>query len=105
MPSGGAPDIERALGLSHTATAVVLFLVPGVVQLVLDPVWMLLSERLGRPWLIRGGLAVMAAMSLVAAAAPGPVTLATALSIWGVATGAATSCSELTLIDRRETGG
>lgn len=100
MPSGGAPDIERALGLSHTATAVVLFLVPGVVQLVLDPVWMVLSERLGRPWLIRGGLAVMAAMSLVAAAAPGPVTLAGALSIWGVATGAATSCCELTLIDR-----
>lgn len=99
VPSGGAPDIERSLGLSHTATAVVLFLVPGVVQLVLDPVWMMLSERLGRPWLIRGGLAVMAAMSLVAAAAPGPVTLACALSIWGVATGAATSCSELTLID------
>ncbi len=100
MPSGGAPDIERALGLSHTATAVVLFLVPGVVQLVLDPVWMVLSERLGRPWLIRGGLAVMAASSLVAAAAPGPVTLAGALSLWGVATGAATSCTELTLIDR-----
>jgi MFS family permease len=100
VPSGGAPDIERALGLSHTATAVVLFLVPGVAQLVLDPVWMLLLERVGRPWLIRGGLAIMAASSLVAAAAPGPVTLAAALSIWGVATGAATSCSELTLIDR-----
>jgi MFS family permease len=100
VPSGGAPDIERALGLSHTATAVVLFLVPGVVQLVLDPVWMVLSERLGRSWLIRGGLVVMAAASLVAAAAPGPVTLAGALSIWGVVTGAATSCTELTLIDR-----
>jgi MFS family permease len=100
VPSGGAPDIERSLGLSHTATAVVLFLVPGVVQLVLDPVWFVLSERLGRPWLVRGGLAIMAVTSLVAAAAPGPVTLAGALSIWGVATGAATSCSELTLIDR-----
>jgi MFS family permease len=100
VPSGGAPDIERSLGLSHTATAVVLFLVPGVVQLVLDPVWFVLSERLGRPWMVRGGLAIMAASSLVAAAAPGPATLAGALSIWGVATGAATSCSELTLIDR-----
>src|SRR5262249_50864629 len=100
VPSAGAPDIERGLGLSHTATAVVLFLVPGVAQLVLDPVWMLLSERLGRPWLIRAGLAILAASSLGAAAAPGPVTVACALSIWGVAPGAATSCSELSLIDR-----
>src|ERR1041385_4421886 len=46
-----------------------------------DPVWMVLSERLGRPWLIRGGLAIMAASSLGAAVAPGPVTLAIALSI------------------------
>jgi len=100
VPSGGAPDIERSLALSHTATAMVLFLVPGVVQLVLDPVWFLLAERLGRALLVRAGLAVMAATSLVAALAPGPVTLAAALSIWGVATGAAASLSELVLIDR-----
>jgi MFS family permease len=100
VPSGGAPDIERAFALSHTATAVVLFLVPGVVQLVLDPLWFVLAERFGRPWLVRAGLAVMSAMSFVAAAAPGPVTLAGALSLWGVATGAATSLTEVTLIDR-----
>ena len=99
MPSAGAPDIERSLGLSHTATAVVLFVVPGVVQLVLDPVWFWLSDRFGRPWLVRGGLAVMAATLLVAAAAPGPVTLSLALSLWGVATGAAVSLTEVTLID------
>jgi MFS family permease len=101
VPSGGAPDIERTLGLSHTATAAVLFLVPGVVQLVLDPVWFLLAERLGRALLVRVGLGVMAAMQLLAAVAPGPVTLAIALSVWGVATGAAVSLSELALIDRR----
>ena len=100
VPSGGAPDIERAFGLSHTATASVLFLVPGVVQLVLDPVWFLLAERLGRPLLVRAGLGVMAAMQLAAAVAPGPVTLAIALSLWGVATGAAMSLGELALIDR-----
>jgi MFS family permease len=100
VPSGGAPDIERSLGLTHTATAVVLFLVPGVVQLVLDPVWFVLAERFGRARLVRGGLAVMSAASLVAAAAPGPITLAGALSAWGVATGAAVSLTELTLVDR-----
>ena len=88
MPSGGAPDIERSLALSHTATAVVVFFVPGVVSLVLDPLWFVLSERLGRAWMVRGGLAVMAVTSLVAAIAPGPATLAGALSIWMVATGA-----------------
>jgi MFS family permease len=100
VPSGGAPDIERSLSLSHTATAVVLFFVPGVVALVLDPLWFVLAERVGRAWLVRGGLAVMAATSLIAAIAPGPVTLAGALSIWGVATGAAVALTELTLIDQ-----
>ncbi|HMG21708.1 MAG TPA: MFS transporter [Kofleriaceae bacterium] len=100
VPSGGAPGIERSLALSHTTTAVVLFLVPGVVQLVLDPLWFVLAERVGRAWLVRGGLAVMAVTMLIAAVAPGPVTLAGAISIWGVATGAAVSLTELTLIDR-----
>jgi MFS family permease len=85
--------------LSHTATATVLFLVPGVVQLVLDPVWFFLADRFGRTWLVRAGLATMSVMMLVAALAPGPVTLAVALSIWGVATGAAVSLGELVLID------
>ncbi|TMQ05865.1 MAG: MFS transporter [Deltaproteobacteria bacterium] len=101
VQSSGAPDIERSFGLSHTATAVVLFLVPGLVQLVLDPVWFWLAERFGRPWLVRGGLAIMAAAQLVAAVAPGPVTLTSALSVWGLAAGAANSLSELTLIDHR----
>jgi MFS family permease len=99
VPSGGAPDIERGLALSHTATAAVLFLVPGVIQLVLDPLWFVLAERFGRPWLVRGGLAIMAAASLVAAIAPGPIVLTCALGIWGVATGAAVSLTELTLVD------
>jgi MFS family permease len=101
VPSAGAPDIERSLQLSHTATAAVLFTVPGLVQLVLDPIVFLMADRFGRSWLVRGGLAVMAATSFVAAVAPGPVTLACALSIWGVATGAATSFTEVTLIDQR----
>lgn len=101
VPFAGAPGIERSLQLSHTLTGVVLFTVPGLVQLVLDPVVFLLADRLGRPWLVRGGLAAMAAMSFVAAIAPGPVTLTVALSIWGVATGAASTLTELTLIDQR----
>jgi MFS family permease len=99
VPSSGAPDIERSLQLSHTATATVLFVVPGVVQLVLDPVVFLLADRWGRARLVRGGLGAMAVALFAAALAPGPVTLAGALSIWGVATGAAISFTEATLID------
>lgn len=97
--TAGAPDIERSLGLSHATTAVVLFVVPGVVALVLDPLAFALAERLGRPLLVRAGLAAMAVTSFIAALAPGPVTLAAALSIWYVATGAATSLTEATLVD------
>lgn len=100
VPFAGAPGIERSLHLSHTATAAALFTVPGLVQLVLDPIVFLLADRWGRGWVVRGGLAVMSAASFAAALAPGPVTLACALSLWGVATGAATSFAEVTLVDR-----
>lgn len=95
----GAPDIEQALQLSHGATAAVLFVVPGIVQLFVDPLVFMLADRFGRPLLVRCGLAGMAVTTLAAAAAPGPVTLAIALSVWGVATGAATSLTQATLID------
>jgi len=104
VPSGGAPDIERALRLSHTATAAVLFVVPGLVQLVLDPIVFVLADRFGRARAVRGGMAVMAVTSLVAAIAPGPITLACALSLWGVATGAAVSFTEVTLLDHTGPG-
>jgi MFS family permease len=54
-----------------TSITTLLFTVPGLVQLVLDPVVFLLADRLGRPWLVRGGVAAMAAMAFVAALAPG----------------------------------
>jgi MFS family permease len=99
VQSAGGPDIERSLQLSHAATTAVLFVVPGLVQLVVDPIVFVLADRFGRPWLVRGGLAAMAVTSFAAALAPGPVMLACTLSIWGVATGAATSLTEATLID------
>jgi len=99
VSSAGAPDIERSLQLSHSATAAVLFVVPGVVGLIVDPLVFLLAERLGRPQLVRAGMATMAVTSLTAALAPGPITLSLALSVWYVATGAATALTEATLID------
>jgi MFS family permease len=99
VPSSGAPDIERALALSHAGTTAILFLVPGIVGLVLDPVVFWLAERLGRPLLIRLGLALHAVAAFAAAWAPGPVSLAFAMALWFVAAGAATGLTEATLVD------
>jgi MFS family permease len=76
-----------------------LFVVPGLVGLVVDPIVFMLADRFGRPLLVRAGLAAMTVTLLAAALAPGPVTLALSLSIWFVATGAAVSLTEATLID------
>lgn len=100
VPSSGAPDIEHGLALSHTATAAVLFTIPGVAAFCLDPVVFVLADRWGRAWLVRGGLAAMAIASVVAACAPGPITLTAAIAVWNIATGAAVSLGEATLIDQ-----
>jgi MFS family permease len=69
VPGAAAPDIERSMRLSHAAMAAVVFLVPGLVQLFVDPLVFVLADRFGRPRLIRSGLAAMAAASLAAACA------------------------------------
>ena len=99
IPAAGAPDIERSLGLTHTATATVLYVVPGLVALVIDPLVYFAAERVGRPVMVRLGLAAMAAAFFAAAIAPGAVTLACAISVWHVACGAAIAFSEVTLVD------
>ncbi|HET9624983.1 MAG TPA: MFS transporter [Kofleriaceae bacterium] len=99
VPSSGAPDIERTLGLSHGGTTAILFLVPGLFGLVLDPVVFWLAERVGRPRMIRLGLAAHAVAAFAAAWAPGPVSLAGAMALWFVAAGAATGLSEAILVD------
>ena len=99
MPVAGAPDIERGLGLSHTGTAWVVFVGPGAIALVLEPLLFLLADRYPRRWFVRGGLAAMAVGSLAAAFAPGPIVLAGALTLWGVAGGIAVALAQATLVD------
>jgi len=96
----GAPDIERAVAASHAGLAAILLVVPGVISLVLEPVIFLLADRYPRRWFIRGGLAAMALGSFAAALAPGAITLALVLGLVWVATGAAASLAQATLVDR-----
>jgi predicted MFS family arabinose efflux permease len=99
-PTTGAPEIQRAFGLTHASTALVIFVVPAIVGLVVEPVVFLASDRHPRKWFVAGGLGVMAASSFVAALAPNAAVLAGAIACWYVATGAAASLSQATLVDR-----
>lgn len=101
MPSTGAPDIQRSFGLSYSALTIVVFLAPGAVALVVEPVMFLLADRYPRRWFVAGGLAAMALAAFSAAMAPGPITLALSIAVWGIATGVATSLAQATLVDRQ----
>ena len=99
--SAGAPDIERSLGAAHARMALLLFVGPGVVSFALEPIVFALADRHPRRWFIRAGLGAMAVAAFAAALAPGPVTLAAAVSLAWVASGAATAIGRVTLIDCR----
>lgn len=99
VPIVGAPDIEQSLATAHAALALVMFVIPGVVALVCEPLLFLLADRHPRKWFIRGGVGAMALGMFGASVAPGPITLALALSVLWVATGTATGLAQATLVD------
>jgi MFS family permease len=64
-PTIGAPDIERAFGLTHASITLVIFVVPAIVGFVVEPVVFLASDRYPRKWFVAGGLGAMALASFV----------------------------------------
>jgi MFS family permease len=100
VPVVAAPDLERSFDTTHSTLAIVVFLVPGVIGFVVEPYLFLLADRYPRRWFMRAGVAGMAVASFVAAAAPGPVTLALAIGASGIASGVAVSLAQATLVDR-----
>jgi MFS family permease len=97
----GAPDIARTFELTHATTALVLFVVPGAIALVVEPALFLLADRYPRRWFIAGGLAVMSMAAVAAALAPSPVVLAIAFALWWIASGCACALAQATLVDRQ----
>jgi MFS family permease len=95
-----APDIQRAFTLRHASTTLVIFVVPAIVGLVVEPFVFLASDRYPRKRFVAGGLGVMALASFAAAAAPNVAVLAAAISCWYVAAGAAAAIAQATLVDR-----
>jgi MFS family permease len=100
VSTAGAPDIEKTFELAHASTAAVLFLVPGAIALAVEPVIFLLADRYPRRWFIAGGLAFMAVGAFWGAIADSALELALSITLWGCASGPATSLSQATLVDR-----
>lgn len=73
-----AADFDVSLVLMSTA-ATLYYLLYGLMQ----PVWALISDRLGRIAVVRLALAVAAVAGAVCAAAPGPVVVITARAVSG----------------------
>jgi MFS family permease len=99
-PTISAPDIQRAFTLTHASTTLVIFVVPAIVGFIVDPFVFLASDRYPRKWFVGGGLGVMAIASFAAALAPNTAVLAGAIACWYVASGAASSVAQATLVDR-----
>jgi MFS family permease len=99
VPGVAAVDLEHAFAASHATLTLAIFLGPGVIALVVEPVLFLLADRYPRRWFVHGGLAAMALGAGLAALARGPVTLALALSIVWCATGTATAIAQAILVD------
>lgn len=100
VPYASAAQIETAFGLSYTTTAIVLFVVPGAIAMVVEPVIFLLADRHPRALFLRIGMTVMAMSLAVAAFAPNAGVLAIAISVFWLANGAAVPLAQATLVDR-----
>lgn len=100
VSSVAAPDIEHAFATTHATLAALLFVGPGIVALVIEPMIFLLADRYPRAWFIRGGITVFAIGTVIAGLAPGPIALSCAISVCWIANGTASSLAEATLVDR-----
>ena len=100
MSSVAAPEIERAFVSSHAAFALLSFVGPGIVALVLEPLIFLAADRYPRAYFVRGGLTVLAAGTIACGLAPGAWSLGLATSVCWIAIGTASSLSQATLVDR-----
>ncbi len=100
MPVVGGPDIELTFATAHAVLALTVFVAPGAIALVVEPIVFLLADRYPRRWFIRAGLLGMSLGAFAAALAPGPVVLAIALGFSYIASGTCTALAQATLVDR-----
>lgn len=99
MPTISATGIERSFATSHATLALALFVGPGLVAMLVEPLVFLYADRYPRRWFIRGGITAMAVAAFASALAPSVIVLASATALSFVATGACVSLAQATLVD------
>lgn len=102
MGSVATPDIERSFSASHAIATAMLFLVPGIVALCVEPWIFVAADRRPRRWFIRGGVIGMAVAGGVAAFARSPIVVAASQALLWVAIGTASGLAQATLVDQAE---
>lgn len=100
IPYGSAAQIERAFGLSYAGTAIVMFVVPGAIAMVVEPFVFLLADRYPRALFLRAGVTMMAVSLGAIALAPNVIVLAIAISVFWIAIGSSVSLAQATLVDQ-----
>jgi MFS family permease len=103
LQSGGpilaAADLRLELGLSAGLLAAVLFTVPILVSLLIEPLAALATDRVDARRLLVGALLLVSVAELVIISTTGPWTLCAAISVWGVGMGVADIIAEVALVN------
>lgn len=95
----GAPDVQAAFRLDYGAAALVLFVAPQLLGLLLETPAYLLADRLPRKGLVVGGLLGLGVCQIVAGLAPGLPWFAAAWALCGPLSGIGVNLAQATLID------
>jgi FSR family fosmidomycin resistance protein-like MFS transporter len=99
IPFVASPEIKSEFGVSYGQAAGWLLTAVGVLGVIFEPPLFVLADRHPRRWFVCGGLAVLGATCLLAAAAPSYGVLVVALLLFGPASGCGVTLSQATLMD------
>ena len=98
-PMVGAPGIRETFGIDYATSGGVLFTIPLLLSMVLEPPVFVLADRYGKKRFVCGGLAMMAVLYLAAGLAPTFTTFAAALAFTAATSGWGVSLAQAALMD------
>jgi predicted MFS family arabinose efflux permease len=99
VPSYAAPEVQQSFRLSYGGVALLMFVVPAIGGMVLEPIAFVLADRYPRKWFVCGGLFAMGALGIGCGFAPSAGAFAVMFAAWAVSVGVGVSLAQATLMD------